>query len=132
LKVLVVYYSRSGNTKLVAEAIAQSLGADVEEIKDERNRMGVFGFLRCGYEAVFKKLVDIEVSGKNLGGYDLIIVFVTYGIGSGKVFSQMEELCKLPIATLGVKDEEIESGEYVKKVEEFVVNIRKSLSIHKI
>jgi len=41
----------------------------------------------------------------------------------------MEELCKPPIATLEVKDEEIESGEYMKKVEEFVVNIKKSLSV---
>jgi len=160
VKVLAVYYSRTGNTKLVAEAIAQGLEADVEEIKDERNRMGVFGFLRCGYEAIFKKLTDIEVSKKNLEGYDLIIVgspvwagrlsspvrtylhlyghkfknvafFVTYGMGKGKVFSQIEELCKLPTATLEVKDEEIELGEYIKKVEEFIVNIRNSSSIHK-
>jgi len=61
--------------------------------------------------------------------FENVAFFVTYGIGSGKVFSQMEELCKLPIATLGVKDEEIESGEYIKKVEEFVVNIRKSGAI---
>ena len=45
MKVLVVYYSRTGNTKFVAEAIAQSLEADIEEIKDGKNRMGVFGFL---------------------------------------------------------------------------------------
>ena len=56
MKVLVVYYSRTGNTKFVAEAIAQSLEADIEEIKDKKNRMGVFGFLRCGYEAIFKTL----------------------------------------------------------------------------
>ena len=43
----------------------------------------------------------------------------------------MEELCKLPTATLEVKDEEIELGEYIKKVEEFNVNIRNSSSIHK-
>ena len=158
MKVLVVYYSRTGNTRFVAEAIAQSLEADIEEIKDGKNRTGIFGFLRCGYEAIFKKLTEIEVSGKNPEEYDLIIVgspvwagrlsspvrtylhlyghkfknvafFITYSIGSGKVFSQMEELCKPPIATLEVKDEEIESGEYMKKVKEFVVNIEKSLSV---
>jgi len=158
VKILVVYYSRTNNTKLVAEVIAQSLEADIEEIKDEKNRMGVFGFLRCGYESIFKKLTDIKVSRKNPEKYDLIIVgspvwagrlsspvrtylhlygckfknvsfFVTYGLGGGKVFRQMEELCKLPIATLEVKNGEIESGEYVKKVEEFIVNIIKSLSI---
>ena len=153
MRVLVAYYSRTGNTRFVAKAIAQSLEADIEEIKDGKSRMGVFGFLRCGYEAIFKKLIDIEVSEKNPEEYDLIIVgspvwagrlsspvrtylhlhchkfknvafFITYSIGSGKVFSQMEELCKPPVATLEVKDEEIESGEYMKKVEEFVVNIK--------
>ena len=63
MKVLVVYYSRTGNTRFVAEAVAQSLKADIEEIRDRKNRMGIFGFLRCGYEAIFKKLTDIEVSG---------------------------------------------------------------------
>ena len=54
MRVLVVYYSRTGNTRFVAEAVAQSLEADIEEIKDGKNRMGIFGFLRCGYEAIFK------------------------------------------------------------------------------
>ena len=41
----------------------------------------------------------------------------------------INNLVKLKIAALEVKDEEIESREYMKKVEEFVVNIKKSLSI---
>ena len=32
MKVLVIYYSRTGNTKFVAEKIAQELEADIEEI----------------------------------------------------------------------------------------------------
>ena len=53
MKVLVAFYSRTGSTKLVAEAIAQALNADVEEIKDKKDRNGIFGFLKSGYEAVF-------------------------------------------------------------------------------
>ena len=33
MKALVVYYSYSGNTKLVADAVAKALGADLEELK---------------------------------------------------------------------------------------------------
>ena len=67
MKVLVVYYSRTGNTRFVAEAIAQSLEADIEEIKDGKNRMGVFGFLRRGYEAIFKNLQILKCPGKIRG-----------------------------------------------------------------
>lgn len=58
----------------MAKAIARSLKADIEEIKDKRNRTGVFGFLKSGYEALFKKLVDIQPINKNPEEYDLVIV----------------------------------------------------------
>jgi flavodoxin len=34
MKSLVVYYSRSGNTRFVAEKISQKIGGDIEEIID--------------------------------------------------------------------------------------------------
>jgi len=45
-------------------------------------------------------------------------------VKSGKIFRQMEELSKSPIATLEVKEEEVESGKYLKKVEKFVESIK--------
>lgn len=75
MKVLVVYYSQTGNTKLVAEAIAESLNADIEEISDEKDRAGVFGFLRSGYEAIFKKLTETQQPIKHKPEeYDLTII----------------------------------------------------------
>ena len=153
MKVLVVSYSRTGNTKLVAEAIAQALNADVEEIKDKKDRNGIFGFLRSGYEAVFKKITDIQPICKNSEEYDIVVVgspvwagrlsspvrtymvlhgpkvknvafFTTCSVKSGKIFRQMEELSESPIATLEVKEEEVESGKYLKKVEKFVESIK--------
>ncbi len=47
-KILVAYYSKTGNTKRAAEDIAKSLGADLEEIKDKRNRKGFGRGLRAG------------------------------------------------------------------------------------
>jgi flavodoxin len=40
MKALVVHYSRAGNTKFVAEKIAQGLGADIEEVIDKKTEAG--------------------------------------------------------------------------------------------
>ena len=36
MKAMVVCYSRTGNTRLVAEKIAEGLNAELEEIKDKK------------------------------------------------------------------------------------------------
>ena len=49
-----------------------------------------------------------------------VAFFTTCSVKSGKIFRQMEELSESPIATLEVKEEEVESGKYLKKVEKWV------------
>jgi hypothetical protein len=51
MKSLVVYYSRNGNSKFIAQKIAEKLGADTEEIIDKKNRRGWIGFLTAGRDA---------------------------------------------------------------------------------
>jgi len=48
MKILVVFYSRTGATRTVAQKIADLVKGDLEEIKDTRNRAGILGFLRSG------------------------------------------------------------------------------------
>lgn len=73
-KILVVYYSRTTTTKKVAEILADKLGADLEEIKDVVNRMGVKGYLISGRDATLRKLTTLEKSDKNPSDYDLVII----------------------------------------------------------
>jgi flavodoxin len=73
MKTLVAYYSRSGNTRFVAQKIAEGLDADLCEIVDKKNRNGKWGFLTGGYSAFREKLTEIEVT-KSVEAYDLIIV----------------------------------------------------------
>lgn len=53
-KVLVVYFSRTGSTRKVAEAIAQAADADLEELRESRSRRGLLGWLRSGYEGTYR------------------------------------------------------------------------------
>lgn len=74
MKTLVIYYSRTGTTKKLAEKLAEVLGADIEGIKDPANRSGLKGYMNSGREAVFKKLALIDPIAHNLRDYDLVLV----------------------------------------------------------
>jgi flavodoxin len=74
MKILVVYYSRTGSTKFAAENIAKQANADLEEIVDTRKRTGVFGFMQSGFEAMREKETRIQEMEKSPKDYDLIAV----------------------------------------------------------
>jgi flavodoxin len=71
---LVVYYTRTGKTKFVAEAIASKLGADIEEIVDLKKREGKLGWITAGGDALRKKLAEIAPTKKVPADYDLIVI----------------------------------------------------------
>ncbi len=73
MKTLVVYYSRTGCTRKVAEHIAQSLQADLLELKEQANRRGMRGFITGGYDAIRHKRTELMPFDIDLQVYDLII-----------------------------------------------------------
>ncbi|MDP2749268.1 MAG: hypothetical protein Q8O89_00365 [Nanoarchaeota archaeon] len=73
-KALVVYYSRSGVTKKLGSAIADSLVCDEEEIIDLKNRDGAIGYVLSGRDATLRKLADIRHMSYDVDDYDLIIM----------------------------------------------------------
>jgi len=74
MKTLIVYYSRTGTTKKIAELIREKLSADIEEIEDTINRQGIVGYFRSGRDAMRKNFTKLEVFEKNLNDYDLVII----------------------------------------------------------
>lgn len=124
MKALVVFNSRTGITKKVAESIKKILKCDIEEIYEKKSREGVLGYLIGIYESIIEKPAEIKKTKKNPGSYNLVIIgtpvwagkmscpirtyisqnkkhfkkiafFCTMkGIGSESTFKDMEKLCR--------------------------------------
>lgn len=72
--VLIVFYSRTGNTKKIAMEIASILNCDIEEIEDTTSRSGPLGWLRAGRDAGQRSLTKLNPIIRDPADYDLIIV----------------------------------------------------------
>lgn len=82
-KVLVLYYSQTSNTKVVAEEIASKLGADIEEIVPTEPYDGDFQATieRCMKERELEVIPNIQPVKADLSAYD--IIFLGYPIWFG-------------------------------------------------
>ncbi|VVB53075.1 Flavodoxin [uncultured archaeon] len=149
MKALVAYYSRTGTTKKVAEAVAKELSADLDEIIDEKNRGGPLGYITGGRDAFLKKQTTIRTQ-KNPADYDLVVVATpvwadlptpaarTYieqnkgkirknaflitqgGNNQEKPLKELELIAEMkPAAFLALRTKEVADGEYSAKVKEF-------------
>lgn len=74
MTILIVYYSRTGTTKKVAEYLRTKLQCDIEEIFDTKDRSGTIGYLIAGRDAMQKNLTTIKALTKNPADYDLVII----------------------------------------------------------
>jgi flavodoxin len=74
MKALVAYYSRTGITKKVAQFVSNTLGCDIEEILDKKERKGPVNYIIAGKDAVTKRLTDIEEIRMDPSLYDIVIV----------------------------------------------------------
>lgn len=69
---LVVYYTRTNKTKMVAEKIAQMKNADMLEIIDKKDRSGVLGYIGGAISAMRNSPTPIEYDVKDLSKYDIV------------------------------------------------------------
>jgi flavodoxin len=129
-KCLVVYYSKTGSTKNVAEAVAKGLGADICEI----NEQGAATLDASGYGLV---VVGTPVHGMrtslpiqayltaNKEKLGRVAYFATYGLLAGGTFGGMEKLTgKKPVVTLSIKGADAQKGK-LEKVDGFVAALKK-------
>jgi flavodoxin len=73
MKILIVYYSKTGNTKRVSEDLSREVGSDFEEIIDRKNRAGILNWFRSGRDGMKKVGTEIADVAKDPAEYDLVI-----------------------------------------------------------
>jgi len=130
MNALVTYYSRTGNTKKVAEKLAILLKCATEEIHDTKNRNGFSGWLSAGKTATKKMLTTLEKVSNDPASFDIVVIgtpmwnramstpirtyltqykdsfkkvaiFCTHQYTHGSPFEEMASICgKTPVATL--------------------------------
>jgi len=73
-KILVVFYSRSGTTRRIAEALSEALQCDLEEITEPKHRTGFLGYIRSFLEARRKRPSTIAPKKHDVSSYDLVVI----------------------------------------------------------
>jgi flavodoxin len=149
---LVVYYSRTGHTGMVARAVAEKMGADLEEIREPRQ--GRRGWWRSLVEVWRGHTPPIVPLTHRPEDYELVVVgspvwashmaspilswlrqqggrlrkvafFVTEGgRGGAKAIESMGSLCRAePAARLEVTQSDLKSGSFRNKVDDFAARL---------
>jgi len=109
MKSAVLYYSRSGATKGVAEKIRSAFGSDMIFVEPEKAYGSYFSaVLRNGREKMTKNAARVKTPVADLSGYD--VVFVGFPVWYGTMPTFMQEYIKqcnvkgktiIPFATAG-------------------------------
>lgn len=75
-KILIIYYSLTGNTQLIAEAIKEETGADIERLKPIKDLDSESGtrFFWGGMHAKMKQKPKLEPLKYDPNGYDMIFL----------------------------------------------------------
>lgn len=73
-KTLILYYSRSGNTRAACEAMRKELGADMIEIKDRNSRGPGFGIIAGMLKTILNMQTDIEPDKVDMAPYRTVVI----------------------------------------------------------
>jgi hypothetical protein len=69
---VVVYYSRTGKSEVVAKAIASHIKADIIQIKDAKERLGYWGFIIAAYDSQMEHYTQIEPAPIDFSMYEIV------------------------------------------------------------
>lgn len=73
-RVLICFYSMTGNTRRLAHELRDATGAELEELQEPRPRRGLIGVLRALFDALTRRLPPLLPIHHDPGELDLLIV----------------------------------------------------------
>ena len=73
-KTLILYYSRTGKSKIVCDTLKQYFNADALEITEKKDRSGTLGFLSAAFDSFMDRPAEITPANPALNGYDSLII----------------------------------------------------------
>lgn len=74
MKVHVVYYSLTGNTARVCQAVADTLGAGISRIEAQEIGHGFWSMMRWGFLTLRGKRIEVSGPQTELAGVDLVVL----------------------------------------------------------
>lgn len=107
MRVLLVYYSRTGRTKDIALSLKTKLECDVLEIHDTTSRRGFLGYVRSALGAMFDKTTELNIVDHNPADYELVVIGTpvwaqkisvpvrTYLLQMGSKFNKVAFFCSM-------------------------------------
>jgi len=156
MKTLVVYYSRHGHAKAIAERIAKFLKADMEEVIDTKSREHIIGWKESAFDEELRTRTHIMPPKFNSRNYDLVIVgtpiwdgisppiWAYLSLNKGKFkkiaffatfHAAAEDAChimtklsgKKPLATLEIQDRQVDLGDHKQMIKDFCRDLKKKI-----
>ncbi len=80
-KPIIVYFSRTGKTRIVVNGLTDKLSCETAEIKSIEDRSGFFGVLTCVLDQLLERDAQIEPLKKDVTGYNPIIIATPIWLG---------------------------------------------------
>ncbi len=77
MKSIIIYYSLTGNTRLIAETIANETRGDIMELKTKEEKIQPTGFMKYvwgGRQVIFRKKPELLPLNKDISTYDMIFI----------------------------------------------------------
>ncbi|MCW4051275.1 MAG: hypothetical protein NWE89_16240 [Candidatus Bathyarchaeota archaeon] len=92
MKTLIVYFTRTGNTKKIVDILQKELEGDVETVTEESSRQGILGWLKSGGQGGSK--ADIPINPLKAAPSDYELVVMASPVWAGNMSAPMRAFIK--------------------------------------